>query len=172
MIINRAASVLGAWIFCCAAPVAADTPKSSTAPRTATAPLSLLDLMRAAIEVPADGLWATEGADKVTEEDWLLADQDAVQLIGATAQAANGGTSGKNDRKWAANADWQAWIKDMGKTAVALRAAAKLKDPAKLAAAGDHLQEVCAACHAKYRPAEPSDGVARYPFYPKRELVK
>ncbi len=172
MIINRTTCILGAWVFCCGASAAAEKPKASATVQTAALPISLLDLMRASIEVPADGLWATEGADKVTEEDWQLADQDAVQLIGASALAANGGTSGKNDRKWAANADWQAWIKDMSKTAVALRAAAKLKDAAKLAAAGDHLQEICAACHAKYRPAEPSDGVARYPFYPKRELVK
>src|SRR4029077_15960673 len=106
------------------------------------------------------------------DEDWLLADQDAVQLIAATALVDKGVTSGKNDRKWAANADWQAWLRDMTKTAFALRDAARTKDTTKLATAGDHLQEICAACHAKYRPAEPSDGVARYPFYPKRELVK
>ncbi len=60
----------------------------------------------------------------------------------------------------------------MQKTAIALRATATSKDAAKLAAAGDHLQGICAGCHAKYRPAEPSDGLARYPFYPKRELAK
>jgi hypothetical protein len=133
--------------------------------------LSILDLMRASIEVPADGLWAAEGAEKLTDEDWLLVDQDSVQLIGAVSLLAKGG-SGKNDAKWAANADWQKWVSDMQKTALALRAAGTAKDAAKLASAGDHLQEVCAGCHAKYRPAEPSDGMARYPFYPKRELPK
>jgi len=146
------------------------TPKPPKAAPSAS-PLSLLDVMRASIEVPADGLWAAEGAEKLTDEDWLLVDQDAIQLIGATSLVARGG-SGKNDQKWAANADWQTWVRDMQKTALALRATAKSKDPAKLAAAGDHLQEICAGCHAKYRPAEPSDGVARYPFYPKRELAK
>jgi hypothetical protein len=34
------------------------------------------------------------------------------------------------------------------------------------------LNEVCQSCHTKYRPEAPSDGVARYPFYPKRELAK
>jgi hypothetical protein len=133
--------------------------------------LSLLDVMRASIEVPADGLWAAQGAEKLTDEDWLLVDQDAIQLIGASSLIARPG-AGKNDQKWAANADWQAWVRDMQKTAIALRATAKSKDATQLAAAGDHLQEICAACHAKYRPAEPSDGVARYPFYPKRELAK
>lgn len=169
---RRALSVLSVWVICCAAASGANSPTSSRAPPAEGLPLSLLDLMRAAIEVPADGLWATEGADKVTDEDWLLADQDAVQLIAATVLVDKGVTSGKHDRKWAANADWQSWLHDMKKTAFALRDAARAKDTTKLAAAGDHLQEICAACHAKYRPAEPSDGVARYPFYPKRELVK
>ena len=152
--------------------LATGTPVSRPPKTAPSAPaLSILELMRASIEVPADGLWAAEGADKLTDDDWLLVDQDAVQLIGATSLAAHAG-AGKNDRKWVANADWQAWVRDMQKTAIALRATAKSKDAAKLAAAGDHLQEICAGCHAKYRPAEPSDGVARYPFYPKRELAK
>jgi hypothetical protein len=134
-------------------------------------PLSILEIMRASIEIPADGLWAAQGADKLSEEDWELADQDAVQLIGATALASGGG-KGKHDQEWVAKADWQGWMRDMLKTAVALRAAARAQDAIKLSAAADHLQEICAACHAKYRPAQPSDGVARYPFYPKRELVK
>jgi hypothetical protein len=45
-------------------------------------------------------------------------------------------------------------------------------DQKKLAAAGDHLQELCEGCHTKYRPQTPTDGVSRYPFYPKRELQK
>lgn len=152
--------------------LAAGTPPAKP-PKAApiASPLSLLEVMRASIEVPADGLWAAEGAEKLTDEDWLLVDQDAIQLIGATSLVTRGG-AGKNDQKWVANTDWQAWVRDMQKTAIALRATAKSKDPAKLAAAGDHLQEICAGCHAKYRPAEPSDGVARYPFYPKRELAK
>lgn len=141
------------------------------APKPLAAPLSILEVMRASIEIPADGLWAVQSTDKMSEDDWLLADQDAVQLIGATTLVSLAGT-GKHDHEWVANADWQAWVRDMLKTAVALRAAAKAQDAAKFGAAGDHLQELCSACHAKYRPAQPSDGVQRYPFYPKRELAK
>lgn len=138
---------------------------------SAAAPLSILEVMRAAIEIPADGLWAAQGAEKLTDEDWLLVEQDSIQLIGAASLVARAG-GGPNDAKWVANADWQNWVGDMRKTAAELRATAKSKDAAKLAAAGDHLQEVCSGCHAKYRPSEPSDGVSRYPFYPKRELAK
>jgi hypothetical protein len=134
-------------------------------------PLTLVDLMRASIEIPADGIWAAAASDKLSEEDWQLADQDAVNLIAATTLLAAGGT-GKNDAKWVANADWQNWVREMEKTAVLIRSAVKATDQKKLAAAGDHLQESCEACHTKYRPQSPSDGVSRYPFYPKRELPK
>ena len=151
--------------------LAAEPPRVHAPPTQGGPPLSILEVMRAAIEIPADGLWAAQGAEKLTDEDWLLVEQDSIQLIGATSLVAHGGT-GKNDAKWVANADWQAWVRDMQKTALELRATAQSKDAARLAAAADHLQEVCSACHAKYRPAQPSDGVARYPFYPKRELAK
>ena len=139
--------------------------------RPVALPISLLDVMRASIEIPADGIWAAEGADKMSEEDWQLADQDAVNLIAATTLLATAGT-GKNDAKWVANADWQGWTRDLEQTALQIRAAVKAMDQKKMAAAADHLQEVCKSCHTQYRPQRPSDGVSRYPFYPKRELVK
>jgi hypothetical protein len=134
-------------------------------------PLSILDLMRASVEIPADGIWAAQGAEKLSEDDWLLVDQDSVSLAGAATLISKPGT-GKNDRKWVANADWQSWAHDVQTTALAIRAAAKAKDLAGFSAAADHLSEVCQSCHTKYRPEAPSDGVARYPFYPKRELAK
>jgi hypothetical protein len=133
--------------------------------------LSILDLMRASVEIPADGIWAAQGAEKLSEDDWLLVDQDSVSLAGAATLISKPGT-GKNDRKWVANADWQSWAHDLQTTALAIRAAAKAKDLAAFGAAADHLSEVCQSCHTKYRPEAPSDGVARYPFYPKRELAK
>ena len=138
---------------------------------TATLPISLADVMRASVEIPADGIWAAEGADKLSEEDWQLADQDAVNLIAATALISRAG-SGKNDAKWVANTDWQGWVRDMEKTALQIRSAVKATNQKEMAAVADHLQEVCESCHTKYRPQAPSDGVSRYPFYPKRELAK
>ena len=137
----------------------------------AVLPISVADLMRASIEIPADGIWAAEGAEKLSAEDWQLADQDAVNLIAATQLMVKAGI-GKQDAKWVAAADWQTWSRDMQKTALQLRVAARAMDQKKLAAAGDHLQELCEGCHTKYRPQTPTDGVSRYPFYPKRELQK
>jgi hypothetical protein len=144
---------------------------AGAASRPLPLPISLVDVMRASIEIPADGIWAAQGAEKLSADDWRLADQDAVNLIVASSVVSSAGT-GKSDRKWVANADWQSWVRDLVKTALQIRAAAKAQDVAKFSAAADHLQEVCEACHSKYRPPTPSDGVSRYPFYPKRELAK
>ena len=151
-----------------AGPTGPATPAAKAAPLV---PVSILDLMRASVEIPADGIWAAQGAEKLDDDDWLLVDEDSVSLAGAATLISKPGT-GKNDRKWVANADWQSWVRDMQTTALAIRAAAKAKDPAKFTAAADHLSEVCQSCHTKYRPEAPSDGVARYPFYPKRERAK
>lgn len=143
----------------------------ATPAKSLTPPISLLDLMRASIEISADGLWAAEAADKLSDDEWRLADQDAVNLIAATSCISLLG-AGNHDRIRAANADWQNWIRDMGETALQIRTAARVRDQTRFAALGDHLQEICSGCHGKYRPEMPSDGILRYPFYPKRELVK
>ena len=144
---------------------------AATPPKAPTLPISLADVMRASVEIPADGIWSAEGADKLSEDDWQLADQDAVNLIAAAQLVARAGT-GKNDSKWAANADWQNWVRDMEKASLQIRSAVKAMNQKERAAAADHLQEICESCHTKYRPQAPSDGVSRYPFYPKRELAK
>jgi cytochrome c556 len=140
-------------------------------PKAATLPISLADVMRASVEIPADGIWAAEAADQLSEEDWQLADQDAVNLNAASQLIPRAGT-GKNDAKWVANADWQNWVRDMEKTSLQIRSAVKAKNQKEMAAAADRLQEICESCHTKYRPQAPSDGLSRYPFYPKRELAK
>jgi hypothetical protein len=150
---------------------AALLPLAVPAARPGTWPVSILDIMRASVEVPADGIWEIQGADRLIDEDWQLADQDAVNLIMASTLIASAGT-GKADAKWVAAADWKAWARDMAKTSKQIRAAVKSMDQQAMAAAADHLQEICEGCHTKYRPQTPSDGVSRYPYYPKRELIK
>ena len=168
---SRAATIFCLWLLNSHVLAAGPHTRIASPPKLSTPPISLLDLMRASIEVPADGIWAAEAEDKLSDDEWLLADQDAVNLIAATSCVSNVAT-GNYDRKRAANADWQSWIRDMRETALQIRTAAKVHDQTKFAALGDHLQEICAGCHGKYRPDVPSDGILRYPFYPKRELVK
>lgn len=167
MAIRKRSAVFAAFCGFSASLVLAAPPSK---PATAL-PLSIADLMRASIEIPADGIWAAEGSEKLSDEEWQLADQDSVNLLVATQLMSKAGT-GKQDAKWVSAADWQTWSRDMQKTALQIRSAAKEKDQKKLAAAGDRLQELCEACHTKYRPQTPTDGISRYPFYPKRELSK
>lgn len=168
---SRAATIFCLGLVNCLVFAAGPGTGIATPPKPLTPPISLLDLMRASIEIPADGIWAAEAADKLSDDEWLLADQDAVNLVAATSLVSILGT-GNNDRKRAANADWQSWNRDMQETALQIRTAAKVHDQTKFAALGDHLQEICSGCHGKYRPETPSDGILRYPFYPKRELAK
>ena len=149
----------------------ADKPAPTAAATAPAGPLPLavstLHLMRAAVEIPADGIWAAESADKLSPNDWLLAEQDAYALTAAASLIMKGG-NGANDQKWAANADYQGWALEIQKTGLQIQDAVQAKDKMKLGAAADHLTDTCQACHDKYRPQTPSDGVARYPFYPKR----
>jgi hypothetical protein len=144
-----------------------EAPEAPEAPAALALPISLLDVMRADVEVPAGGIWAAQGLETLSDDDWLLVDQDAVSLISSASAISQPGT-GKDDKAWIANADWQAWAKSMQASALEIRAAAKAKDQTAFSAAADKLTGVCEECHAKYRPQTPSDGVARYPFYPKR----
>ena len=143
------------------------------APAPAKAPLALavpmVDVMRASVEIPADGIWGAQAADKLSDADWLLADEDSVALANAASLISLQGT-GKEDAARLARPDWGPWAADIQKTALALRVAAKAKDKDKFGALADHLTETCQACHDKYRPQVPSDGVSRYPFYPARVL--
>jgi hypothetical protein len=134
-------------------------------------PLTLLEIMRANVEIPADGIWAIENAKTLSDEEWLLADQDAINIVASATFISTGGI-GKQDRAWVSNADWQNWARDVQQTGLQLRTAIKAKDQMKLMTAADHLVDVCQSCHDKYRPENPSDGIARFPFYPARVLKK
>jgi hypothetical protein len=144
---------------------------TAPAPRPLTLPLTLLEIMRANVEIPAEGVWAVENEDKLSDEQWALAEQDAINIVASATFISTGGT-GKKDREWVSNADWQTWTKDVQQTGTQIRAAVKAKDLKKLAEAGDHLVDVCQSCHDKYRPEIPSDGIMRFPFYPARVLKK
>lgn len=86
--LNAAASLIFGLATLPAGPAWAAKAAGNSAPLAAPAlavPVSILDLMRASVEIPADGIWATQGAEKPGDDDWLLADEDSVSLAGAAA---------------------------------------------------------------------------------------
>jgi hypothetical protein len=132
---------IGAWLLCAAgalgigsaaaaaAPAAPASPKASAANAGSQAGLavSLLDVMRASIQIPADGIWGAAGGDKLSDDQWLLAEQDSVNLIAAATLIAMPG-NGKHDRQWVANADWQGWVREYKRAALDIHAAVKAHD--------------------------------------------
>jgi hypothetical protein len=154
----------------CNQQTATNAAPATPAASTLRLPFPIRDFMRASVEIPSDGLWAAQGASMLSDDEWLLADQDSVDLA-AAATFMNVPGTGKDDEKWVTNADWQMWAADVQKTALQIRDAVKAKDLMKLSDGADHLAETCQACHDKYRPETPSDGIARFPFYPKRVLA-
>ncbi len=132
-------------------------------------PLTTLQLMRANVEIPADGIWAAATAKSLSDQDWALAEQDAMNIIASATFIAAGGNTAKDKAK-TLKADYQGWAREVQATGIKILAAAKAKDQMKMSEAGDRLVDVCQSCHDKYRPEIPSDGVQRFPFYPARAL--
>jgi hypothetical protein len=148
-----------------------DQPAAGAAAGPLPLDLTMADLMRASVEIPADGIWGVTAEEKLNDDQWSLVEQDAVNLIVAGTLITTP-TTGPKDKEWSANADWRTWAEDVKKTGAAIREAAKAKDMMKLSMNGDHLLEVCQGCHDKYRPETPSDGApAKFPFYPARKYV-
>jgi hypothetical protein len=134
-------------------------------------PLTLLQIMRASVEIPADGIWGVTSEEKLSAAQWSLAEQDATNIIASASLISTAGV-GPKDKAKQAHANYQAWAKDVQVTGIKILAAAKAKDLKALGEHGDHLAEICQSCHDKYRPEIPSDGVQKFPFYPAREIKK
>jgi hypothetical protein len=148
-----------------------DAKAAAAAPKIIPPALTYAEIMRASVEVPAEGIWNAQGIEMPSEDEWLLMDEDTAQLVSAASLISLPG-AGKGDAAKAAAADWQKWDADLLKNALDLRAAVKAKDKMKYDDLANNLTEVCQACHDKYRPQVPSDGISRYPFYPARTYVK
>jgi hypothetical protein len=143
----------------------------ATAPAATQAlplPVSINAVMVAMIDFAADGIWRPAVSEKpLTNDQWLLAEQDAVNLVAAATLITIAGT-GVNDAAWVMDPDWRLWAADMQSSALQAKAAVGQKDQARLKLVGDHLVETCQSCHQKFKPGLPTMGITRFPIYPKR----
>jgi cytochrome c5 len=159
----------------------APTPAAAPAAETTTAPAAVADtgplplplpinaVMVAMVDFAADGIWRPAASETpLTDKQWLLAEQDAVNLVASTTLITTAGT-GVNDAEWVTEPDWRRWAKEMQATALEAKAAVDQKDQARLQLVGDRLVEICQTCHQKYKPGLPSMGITRFPIYPKRD---
>jgi hypothetical protein len=155
-----------------AAPEPAPATSPAEAPAAAQAlplPVTINAVMVAMVDFAADGIWRPAVSEKpLTNNQWLLAEQDAVNLVAAATLITTAGT-GVNDAAWIADPDWRQWATDMQNSALQAKDAVGQKDQARLKLAGDHLVETCQACHQKFKPGLPTMGITRFPIYPKRD---
>jgi hypothetical protein len=132
-------------------------------------PVPVNAVMVALVDFAADGIWRPAASETpLTDKQWLLAEQDAINLIASASLITMAGT-GVNDAQWVAEPDWRRWATDMQVTAEQAKAAVDAKDQARLKLVGDRLVEICQTCHQKYKPGLPSMGITRFPIYPKRD---
>ncbi|HEX5007743.1 MAG TPA: hypothetical protein VFV70_11555, partial [Hyphomonadaceae bacterium] len=104
----------------------------------------------------------------LTQDQWLLAEQDAINLIASTTLITTPGT-GEHDADWVKDPDWRRWATEMQVVALEAKAAVDQQNQERLRLVGDRLVELCQACHQKFKPGLPSMGITRFPIYPKRD---
>jgi hypothetical protein len=168
---SKMKAVAGSGIL--AAVLAACQPTPETAPVEEIKPLALPipinAVMVALVDFAADGIWRPAVSDlPLSDEQWLLAEQDAYNLIASTTLITTAGT-GTNDETWVKDPDWRRWASEMQVVAQEAKAAVDARDQERLRLVGDRLVELCQACHQKFKPGLPMMGITRFPIYPKRD---
>lgn len=126
-------------------------------------------VMVAQLDFAADGIWRPAASETpLTDAQWLLAEQDAVNLISAATLITTAGT-GDKDALWVKDPEWRRWSREMQTVALEAKSAVDSRDKERLALVGDRLVELCQACHQKFKPGLPTMGITRFPIYPKRD---
>jgi hypothetical protein len=132
-------------------------------------PIPINAVMVALVDFAADGIWRPAASDlSLSAEQWLLAEQDAYNLIASTTLITTAG-AGTSDAEWVKDPDWRRWAAEMQTVALEAKAAIDAKDQERLRLVGDRLVELCQACHQKFKPGLPVMGITRFPIYPKRD---
>jgi hypothetical protein len=132
-------------------------------------PLPINAMMVSLVDFAADGIWRPAAQDlPLSEEQWLMVEQDAVNLVVSTVLMTTAGT-GANDAEFVADTDWRRWSMEMQQVSLQALDAARERDKERLALAGDRLVELCHTCHQKFKPGLPAMGITRFPIYPKRD---
>lgn len=125
-------------------------------------------MMVGTLDFAADGIWRPAALKtKLTDADWLLAQEDATTLVAATSLMTIPTAGGARDAAFIADPQWRQWTEALQASGLKALEAAKAHDQTALKEAGDEAVELCQACHTRFKPGMPGGGITRYPEYPK-----
>lgn len=111
--------------------------------------MSINDRMTTVVTPATETLWGIE--DPQSDTEWQLIDDASVEVAEAYAAMQQGG-SGKQDRLWAANADWDAMMNEVIGAAEMVRKAIADRNIDGVVDAGGVMYPPCENCHLKYHP--------------------
>lgn len=124
-------------------------------------PISINATMVGLVDHSSDFIFAVGNGDlPKNDHDWDMVKDHAYEMILAGQIIQIPGT-GDGDAAWVANSDWKTWSQDLteiGQMALGL-ANAKSTDAKSWQKIGDDLVQNCLACHQKYKPDIPSQGI-------------
>ena len=125
---------------------------------------SINALMVDLVDHAAHEIWDAGYADNLTDHDWQVVEQHAIQLVASGTLVSLGGT-GPADRGWVLSPAWQEWAGKLADSGLAARAAVANADQEALQRAGDDLVASCEGCHSVFKPETPTEGIGHVPHY-------
>jgi hypothetical protein len=149
----------------CATP--ADTPQPSAqvasgagGAAVVVSPVSINAEMVRIVDHAGHQLWNAEKSEMApkTDADWENIVEHATQMAAAGALIRLEGT-GPNDRTFIQQPDWQKFATAVSTAGMAALKAAETRNQRALVAANGQLVEACEACHKRFKPSLPSEGI-------------
>ena len=125
---------------------------------------SINALMVALVDHSAHEIWEAGSAQDLSQREWQIAEQHAVQLIASGTLISLGGT-GPIDQNWVTSPVWQEWTQAMTNGASAALTAARKTDLEGLKVAGRAIIEACDGCHRVFKPDLPTEGLTHVPHF-------
>jgi len=125
---------------------------------------SINALMVDLVDHAAHEIWDASYAEDLSEQDWQVVEQHAIQLIASGTLISLPGT-GVADRGWTLAPAWQRWAQQLTDGALAAEAAVESADQDALEQAGGAIVATCEGCHAEFKPDVPTEGIGHVPHY-------
>jgi len=168
-IVPNTLTKLSIWLLCTLSSIALVT-SAIAAKATATdrsfieMQTSINAIMVAVVDWSAHEVWEAGYAETMTGRNWLTVKQYATQLLAAGTLVSLGGT-GRADKDWVTNPEWQRWSSRMIEDTKEALLAIEAQDQERLVASGERLVDACEGCHEVFKPTIPTEGIMHVPHH-------